>query len=190
MPSRATYSIIPHQNSSEERSLNPEDEDDKRDILIAAQISRIVCRKLELDGYASLQAEINKMHTSSSSYLSRKATAAKLGKILLTLRWRMSWWQLLGDGSNNDDVFRDRFVYRVEQLCRVLYFYYFTLKSRIGSWVGEEMSALRGEWSSYPDSSSVFDDFPTVNSIQGFEEWLERGKALIREANVEKRFRR
>jgi len=29
-----------------------------------------------------------------------------------------------------------------------------------------------------------------VCSIQGFEGWLERGKSLIREANVERRFSR
>ncbi len=92
----------------------------------------------------------------------------------------------MGDGSNHDDIFRNRFVERVEHLTKVLYFYYFGLKARIGPWV--DPSGLKGEVSSYPDAEPIFDDFPTVQSIQGFEEWLKRGESLIMEANVERRF--
>lgn len=77
---------------------------------------------------------------------------------------------------------------RVELLSKALYFYYFTVKNRIGSW--NELGRLRGEMSSYPDAEPVFDDFPTVASIEGFEEWLNRGLDLIKEANCEKRFER
>ena len=186
MPSRASYDIVPLKDRSAERQLDPEDVQDREDILIAAQVSRIVCRKLEIDGYSALQAEINNLRTSTAD--DRKRMTLQLGKILLSLRWRMSWWKLLGDGSKTHDPFRGHFVERVENLCKVLYFYYFTLQKRIGAW--NDMSGLKGEMSSYPDATPVFDDFPTVQSIQGFEEWLERGKTLIREANVEQRFAR
>jgi hypothetical protein len=186
MPSRASYDLVPLSGDSPERRLDPENEEDRQEIIIAAQISRIVCRKGEIDGYKALQAEINNMRSTSDTYESRKAAVERLGKILLSLRWRMSWWKLLGDGSNNDDPFRERFVDRVEHLSKVLYFYYFSLKNRIGSW--NDLSRLKGEMSSYPDATPVFDDFPTVASIQGFEEWVERGKFLIQQANVERRF--
>lgn len=185
MPSRASYDLVPLSEGCPGRPLNPEDEEDINEIMIAAQISRIVCRKLEIDGYQALQTEINKIR-SNSTYEERNSSVEKLGKILLSLRWRMSWWKLLGDGSNHDDPFRDKFVERVEHLSRVLYFYYFTLKTRIGPW--NHMSGLEGEMSSYPDAVPVFDDFPTVQSIEGFEEWLERGEHLIRKANAERRF--
>lgn len=185
MPSRASYDLIPLSEESAGRPLNPEDEDDKQEIIIAAQISRIVCRKLEIDGYQALQSEINKVR-SNSTYAERRGSVEKLGKILLSLRWRMSWWKLLGDGSNHDDPFRNKFVARVEHLSKVLYFYYFVLKTRIGPW--NDMAGLEGEMSSYPDAVPVFDDFPVVQSIEGFEAWLERGEYLIREANVERRF--
>ena len=184
MPSRASYDIVPLDDSAAERPLDPENEQDIEDILIAAQVSRIVCRKLEVDGYSALQTEINNIRTSTAD--DRKRMTLQLGKILLSLRWRMSWWKLLGDGSKTPDPFRERFVDRVEHLSKVLYFYYFTLQRRIGAW--NDLSGLKGEVSSYPDAAPIFDDFPTVQSIQGFEEWLERGKRLIREANVERRF--
>lgn len=186
MPSRASYDVVPLVTGLSEHPLDPENEQDRQEILIAAQISRIVCRKLEIDGYQALQSEINKMRSSNSTYESRTNAVSKLGKILLSLRWRMSWWKLLGDGSNNNDPFRDRFVERVEHLSKVLYFYYFTMKKRIGSW--NDLSRLGGEISSYPDAEPVFDDFPTIASIEGFEQWLERGKDLIRQANCEKQF--
>jgi hypothetical protein len=186
MPSRASYDLVPLDKNFPERPLNPEDAIDRQEIIIAAQMSRIVCRKLEIDGYKALQSQINEMRTHNTTFTYRKQVVLQLGKILLSLRWRMSWWQLLGDGSNSGDIFRDRFVDRVENLTKVLYFYYFALKSRIGSHV--DQSGLDGEMSSYPDAIPVFDNFPTVQSVRGFEDWLERGKALIKEANVERRF--
>jgi hypothetical protein len=186
MPSRASYDLVPLDKNSPERPLDPEDDQDRQEIIIAAQMSRIICRKLEIDGYKALQSSINEMRTHNTTFSHRKQLVMQLGKILLSLRWRMSWWQLLGDGSNTGDIFRDRFVDRVEHLTKVLYFYYFALKARIGSYV--DPIGLEGEISCYPDAMPVFDGFPTVQSIQGFEEWLERGKALIKEANVERRF--
>lgn len=186
MPSRASYDLVPLSEDSQERPLDPEDEEDQQEIIIAAQLSRIVCRKLEIDGYKALQAEINGMRSTNSTFESRLSAVEKLGKILLSLRWRISWWKLLGDGSNTDDPFRDKFVERVDHLCKVLYFYYFTLKNKIGSW--NNLESLDGEISSYPDSTPIFQDFPTVNSVEGFEDWMERGQMLIREANVERRF--
>jgi hypothetical protein len=186
MPSRASYDIIPLDNNTPSRPLDPEDESDRQEIMIAAQMSRIICRKLELDGFKALQSQINGMRTHNSTYEYRRQMVLHLGRILVSLRWRMSWWQLLGDGSNSGDVFRDRFVERVEHLTKVLYFYYFALRSRIGDHV--DLSTLEGEMSSYPDAMPVFDGFPTIQSIQGFEEWLERGKALVKEANAERRF--
>jgi len=59
MPSRASYDIIPLDNNTPSRPLDPEDESDRQEIMIAAQMSRIICRKLELDGFKALQSQIN-----------------------------------------------------------------------------------------------------------------------------------
>lgn len=187
MPSRATYSLVPLSSYLPERDLDPEDPSDREEILVAAQLSRIVCRKLEIDGYSALQKEISGMRP-SNSLLSRTNAVRNLGKILLSLRWRMSWWKTLGDGSAVQDPFRERFIDRVELLSRGLYFYYFTVLKRIDSW--GDTSGLKGEMSSYPDAESVFDDFPKIASIEGFEAWLARGIDLIKEANCERRFGR
>jgi hypothetical protein len=184
MPSRASYDIISLEDGIPDRPLDPENDQDKEEIMIAAQVSRIVCRKLEIDGYKALQTNINNARAQTGD--EKLKFVQELGKILCSLRWRMSWWELLGDGSREDDPFRDRYIYRVKLLSRVLYFYYFTVKNKIGPWY--DISALQGAISSYPDSIPVFDDFPMMCSLQGFEEWMDRGKSLIQKANVQRRF--
>lgn len=160
--------------------MNVEDAKDHADILIAAQLSRIICRKLEIDGYKALQSAINKLRFKTSVEVHK--FVHELGQLLVTLRWRMSWWELLGDGSNKD-LFRDRFVERARELSKVLYFYFFTVKRRLGSW-SESHSDLEGMISFYADATPVFDDFPASESIDGFQNWMAHGKVLLYQAGV------
>jgi hypothetical protein len=67
MPGRASYDFVLSSEDFQGRPLDPEDEEDQQEIIIAAQLSRIVCRKLEIEGYKALQAEINGMRTSNST---------------------------------------------------------------------------------------------------------------------------
>ena len=167
-------------DGSADRDMDVEDADDRAEILIAAQLSRIICRKLEIDGYKALQSAINKLRFKTSTEVHK--FVHELGQLLVTLRWRMSWWELLGDGSNKD-LFRDRFVERVKELSKVLYFYFFTVKRRLVSWSGEHAD-LEGMMSFYADATPVFDDFPVSESIDGFQTWMEHGKVLLHEAGV------
>lgn len=198
MPSRASYSLVPisedsSTSSDAERPLDPESPTDKEEILLAAQLSRIICRKLEIDGYRALQTKINAILSSSTNSTSSgdnndpASFVSEFGKILLSLRWRMSWWELLGSGSSDPDPFRDKFVERVRGLMRILYFLYFEAKRNVPSFTyynESEHRQLGGVWSSYPDSESVWDDFPTIESVAGFEEWVERGKTVIKQSNA------
>lgn len=183
MPSRASYDIVSLEEGDPDRPLDPENDEDKAEILIAAQMSRIICRKQEIDGYRDMQKNINNIRDRSVE--EKLKFAHELGQILVSLRWRMSWWELLGDGSKEPDPLRDKYIERVTILSRTLYFYYFTV-IKVGAW--NDMTSLKGVMSSYPDASPVFEDFPMVRSIQGFEDWMEHGKVLIRKANVQNRF--
>src|ERR1700753_3282287 len=100
MPSRASYSYVFKDHTSpspspSERDMNVEDESDRKAIIMAAQLSRIVCRKMEVDAYTLLQKTLNQWPTLDSHGLSK--FLRELGSVLLTLRWRVSWWTLLGD---------------------------------------------------------------------------------------------
>lgn len=73
-----------------------------------------------------------------------------------------------------------QYVERVKALTMVLYFYFFTAKRRISSWTTPE--GLKGLWSRYADTLPMWDDFPTEESVDGLERWLEKGKDLVRDA--------
>lgn len=133
---------------------------------------------LEISGYRQLQQTINNLRFASSDKTIEFIKQA--GRILLTLRWRLAWWDVHGDGRNETDIFRLQYVERVRHLTTVLYFYFFTAKRRIISWVKPE--GLEGAWSSYADTLPLWDDYPTEESLVGFERWLEYGKQLVRDA--------
>jgi hypothetical protein len=183
MPSRASYDFVPLTTSGTETPMNVEDPQDRLEILVAAQLSRIVCRKLEVEGFKHLQACLNNW-TNRSPEDSEKFVF-EFGQVLLTLRWRVSWWELLGDGGTQPDIGKERFEMRVRSLCKILYFYYLNMRKKIPAWTNPE--SLDGVWSTYADASLVFDDLPKIGSIEAFEEWMARGKDLIRQAGVAER---
>lgn len=59
MPSLASYDFVPLTTDGPDIPMNVEDPQDRIEILIAAQLSRIVCQKLEIAGYKNLQASLN-----------------------------------------------------------------------------------------------------------------------------------
>lgn len=187
MPSRASYSYIWRtEHAFEDREEEPMDvelDHDRETITMASQLSRIVCRKLEVDAYAHLQKVLNSWSTMPAADLAR--FARQLGLVLLTLRWRVSWWNLLGSGGDTPDPKgREAFAYRVNRLCRVLYFYFCMLRRKLPAW--STSKELHGVWSNYPDTSlPVFEGFPSEESIDGFHQWMREGVALIERAGVE-----
>ncbi|TIC98836.1 hypothetical protein CH35J_006202 [Colletotrichum higginsianum] len=199
MPSRASFSYVSRPNISEpaavvERPINVEDPDDADDLILAAQLSRIVCRKLEVKAYHHLQCLLYDWGTMEDGRV--LTFLQSLGRILLTLRWRLSWWAavpsiVVGDGthgSKSDDANQQRVESRVRSLCWILYFYYCAVRRRLPV---SDNEMLAGVYTEYPGAEKVvWDDFPGDESIKGFEAWIERGRELINEAGVLDRLER
>lgn len=163
--------------------MNVEGVSDREAIVMAAQLSRIICRKLEVDAYSHLQKALNAWSSLPPENLS--SFVREFGLVLLTLRWRVSWWTLLGDGGVEDDSKgKEAFAYRVHSICRVLYFYFCMMKRKLPAFCSKK--ELYGVWSTYPDTRlPVFEDFPREESINGFKAWMEKGQQLIVAADVE-----
>lgn len=188
MPSRASYDFVPiseGDNDTTEQPMDVLNPEHQAEILLAAQLSRIFCRKLEVDGYRALQNTLNKNKWDEVSYENFLKFLTQLGQIMLTLRWRVSWWELLGDGGAKPDAAKERYEERVRSLCKILYFYYTSVKLKLPAW--RTPDNLDGMWSNYADATSIWDDFPAIATVEGFEAWMARGKQLIREADVKAR---
>ena len=186
MPSRAKYSFVPIGQGGEEQTMDIDNPDHKRDILLAAQLSRIFCRMLEVEGFRKLERDFYNIKWKQISHGTHLRFLHELGHILLSLRWRVSWWKRLGDGGAEADPSQQHYVDRVELLCRILYVYYTCVLSKLPSWTISDMP--RGVWSTYADvENEVWDDYPHDSTDEGFRKWMERGRVLIEEAGVPRR---
>ena len=188
MPSRASYSYVPRRQRYLPAALSETDMDvenmiDRDTIVMAAQLSRIVCRKLEVEAYCHLQKVLNQWLSLKPNEIAK--FVRELGLILLTLRWRVSLRTLLNDeGTSSDPQGKEAFLYRVNRLCNTLYFYYCVMRMKLPSWCSKE--DFRGKDSIYPGTSMpVYEYFPSEESIQGFDAWMLDGLELTREAEVE-----
>ena len=186
MPSRVTYKLVSKVDGSEAQ-LDPDNEDDEPRIHTAAQLSRIISRRLELTAYDNLQRILNNNSDITMSLLSN------LARLLLTLRWRISWWKLLGFGTSPSSTAeqreKEKFADRVQSLCRILYFYYCCMVRRLPAHT--DRSELKGRRNSYADTQRpVWEAFPHEESIAGFEAWMKEGEKKIQEAKVVEQLRR
>lgn len=188
MPSRASYDIVPLTEGASSRPMNVENSEDQTEILIAAQLSRIICRALEVAAFKYLHKELNRYTKGSKSNDQAEKFVRDLGQLLLTLRWRISWWEIFGDGSAIRDDSRDRYIDRVQTLTRVLYFYYCNAKKKLPPFL--DPHSLKGVQSCYADAEPIFDEFPHEDSIEGFHNWMKHGQELIHEAGVQRRLSR
>ncbi|KAK2007281.1 hypothetical protein LZ32DRAFT_594110 [Colletotrichum eremochloae] len=187
MPSRANFSYIARPYyptpaaAAGEQHMNVENPNEADNIILAAQLARIMCRKLEVKAYQYLQRVLHESGTMEDGRV--LPFLQSLGRILLTLRWRLSWWAVVPEvvGSSDDDNDtgnRRRVEVRVQSLCRVLYFYYCYVRRRLPVWTN--IRTLSGIRSRYPDTQTeVWDDFPGDESVGGFEAWMGRGKVLV-----------
>lgn len=181
MPSRVTYETV-QKDSGAARVLNVEDPADQADILVAAQLARIVSRSLELEAFAHLQAQMGDLVLREpQANVDIESLVHGLGRVLLTLRWRMAWWKRFGDGSSVD-IFRDRFVDRVESLLRILYFYYMYAFKKLPR--GTDLRSYKGIRSVYADAKPLYEKLPHDESFEGFRAWLDQGEELIEQAGV------
>lgn len=159
---------------------NPED---RREILLAAQLSRIFCRMLEVEGFRKLERDFYNIKWKQISQGTHLRFLKELGQIMLSLRWRVSWWKCLGDGGRQPDPSQQHYVDRVDLLCKILYVYYTSVLAKLPSWT--TMDIPKGVWSRYADSkNAIWDDLPMDATDGGFQRWMARGRELIAQAGV------
>lgn len=185
MPSRAAYSFVPI-NDGQENPMDIHNPEHHQEILLAAQLSRIVCRMLEVEGFRRLERDFYNIKWKQISQETHLRFLSELGHILLSLRWRVSWWKSLGDGGRDPDPSKQHYIDRVELLCRILYVYYTCVLAKLPSWSISDVP--KGIWSKYADTlNSVWDDFPLDSSDGGFHKWMARGFELINQAGAQSR---
>ncbi|KAA8641761.1 Zn(II)2Cys6 transcription factor domain-containing protein [Aspergillus tanneri] len=138
MPSRASYSFVSIKEGVEGRPMDICNLGDQREILLAAQLSRIVCRMLEVEGFRKLEQDLYSIKWKQISQEMHLRFLSELGHIVLSLRWRVSWWKRLGDGGREPDPGKQHYVDRVDLLCRILYVYYTCVLAKLPSWSTSE----------------------------------------------------
>jgi hypothetical protein len=181
MPSRASYSFVSLDGTSEDQLMDVSNPEDRKDILLAAQLSRIFCRMLEVEGFRKLERDFYNIKWKRISLDAHLRFLEELGHILLSLRWRVSWWRRLGDGGQSPDPSQQHYIDRVDHLCQILYVYYTSVLAKLPAWTAPDR--LKGKWSRYADTEKdIWDDFPADSSENGFYQWMAHGQELIEQA--------
>ena len=176
MPSRNSYELMPHNTSALARALDVEDQQDRGTIIFAAQLSRIVLRALEIEAFEALQKSVNELTKGGKSDADVQILIGHLGRVLLSLRWRVSWWAIIGDSPD------ERFISRVTKLAQILYCYYFVARKKMSLPSGQPGSKIR---SLYADIEPVYEDLPQTDSLDGFHAWMQNGQAVVQAARVQ-----
>ncbi len=181
MPSRNSYEISPHNLSVPRRALDVEDQQDQRTIIFAAQLTRIILRALEIEAFDALQKSVNELTKGGKSDADIQSLIDQLGRTLVSLRWRVSWWAVVGDSPD------ERFTSRVTKLAQILYCYYFVARKKMSPWSVEAPSRI---CSVYADVEPVHEDLPLTDSLDGFHAWMQKGQAVIQAAKYQRNITR
>ncbi|KAL3461877.1 hypothetical protein BJX64DRAFT_288835 [Aspergillus heterothallicus] len=182
MPSRFRYSLLPVNDKQPARGLSVDIGQDQPEIFLAAQLSRVICRMVEVEVFRRLERELYNIKWKHMMHERQLVFLSGLGHILFTFRWRLSWWRRFGDGTSRSDPLMKHCTDRVERLSQILYAYDSALRSRLPSWLKE---APTGGWSAHLHcKNKVWDEFPKDPSGEGFRAWIDRGAELITEADV------
>jgi hypothetical protein len=183
MPSRVSFIMVPICDEGFPKPMDIEDPAQEEDIFLAAQLSRIVCRVLETRAFDRLEKALNEPRTFKKPR-EAKELVFQLGRVLLQFRWRIAWWELSGDAGVNGPISKQRYIYRLEELTKVLYFYYCSAKGKLPPDVAAH--GLEGTQSFHPGAAPFFDNFPHANTIEGYKTWMRQGKALVCRAHEER----
>ena len=173
MPSRNSYDLSPHNTSMLGRALDVEDQQDRDTIVFAAQLCRIVLRALEIEAFDALQKSVNELTKGGKSDEDIETLIGQLGGILVSLRWRVSWWAVVGDSP--DEVFTSR----VKKIAQILHCYYFVARKKMSPWSGQLPNKIR---SVYPDVEPVYEDLPLTDSLGSFHAWMQHGQEVVKGA--------
>ena len=180
-----TYDIV--YPVTEPRQLDPENEQDALQILLAGQLTRIVCRAVELIAFSWLQKELFNLRNSQKAEHKTVDFLQQLGRTLLTLRWRVSWWETVESTSSGDEGQRQSYIDRIQGLCRILYIYFFIVRRKLPAGSGQDLVSKNGLYSEYPDAEPVFETLPYDETLHGFEQWMMGGYDMIKQADVEQK---
>lgn len=167
-------------------TLAPDDLYQRHVIIAAAQLSRIIGRKLELEFYDQLKKAL------ANPSICRELVL-DVGRTLMSLRRRLTQWTYhwervspsttpepesqLNDGR--DGTTRSR----LKHLCQVLYVYFCYMRRRLPA---NEQETIRTMMVLYPDrEEEVEESFPQYESIDGFEEWLQFQDQLRAERDMD-----
>ncbi|RFU76594.1 hypothetical protein TARUN_5680 [Trichoderma arundinaceum] len=183
-----TYALIPKDDNPPYSSpndgtgtvLGPDNAVHEQMIIVAAQISRIIGRKLELQFYDYLKKAL----TNPNIY---RKLVLDVGRTIMSLRRRLAPWTqnwantafsalgqseaYVGNDSGNDDSLLGSSVDRIKNLCQILYVYFCYMRRRLSPGDQQMMQTMEVQ---YPgNEQTVEESFPQYESIDGFEEWLQ-----------------
>ena len=175
MPSRNSYEVLPHNALVPGHALDVEDQQGRSTIVFAVQLSRIILRALEIEAFEALQKSVNELIKGGKSDTDIEILIGQLGQILISLRWRISWWAVVGDSPN------ERFTSRVTKLAHILYCYYFVAGKKMSSSSDQLPSKIR---SAYADVQPLYEDLPQSDSLDGFHAWMQKGQAVVQVAKL------
>lgn len=155
------------------KALDIDDQRDQGTIIFAAQLCRIILRALELEAFDALQKSVNELTKGGKSEEDIRTLIGQLGRTLVSLRWRVSWWAVVGNSP--DEVF----VSRVKKIARILHCYFFVARKKMSPWTEQLPSKIH---SVYPDLEPVYEELPLTDSLDGFHAWMQHGQAVVQGA--------
>ncbi|KAH6604374.1 hypothetical protein Trco_007820 [Trichoderma cornu-damae] len=189
-----SYALVPKQNSpygggsedGAETFLSPDNEMHSKFIVVAAQLSRIIGRKLELHFYDVLKKAL------ANPSINRRLVL-DVGRTIMSLRRRLAQWTQhwasgtalsapLGDEACLGGGPAER-AERVRNLCQILYFYFCYMRRRLSP---DDQECMRTIEVRYPDSEEAVEEgFPQYESLEGFEEWLRFGDQPVSDVDFD-----
>ena len=178
MPSRNSYDHLPLDGAGYARTLNIYNQVDVEHIMFAVQINRIILRALELEAYGALQRSINELHKLKDD-AGIKLLNGQLGRLVLSLRWRIAWWASFGHHFEQSPESRISLTDRVGKLTHVLYCYFFITKKKLES---RNSSSPDQAWSLYGHSEPALGHLPIDDSADGFNSWMQSGQVQLQQS--------
>ena len=178
MPSRNGYDHLPLDGTGYARPLNIYHEQDVKNLLFAAQITRVILRAVELEAYAGLQRSINELPKLKDD-AAMKRLNDQLGRLLCSLRFRIAWWASFGYRFETPQESRMGLTERAKMLTHVLYCFFFITKKKLAP---RDSSSPDQNWSSYGHSEPSFTDLPNDDSAEGFASWMQSGQIQLQQS--------
>ncbi|QYT02896.1 hypothetical protein H0G86_009879 [Trichoderma simmonsii] len=179
-----TYTLRPKPNNEKTNvtlltTLAPENTYERQIIILTAQLSRIIGRKIELQFYQQLEEAL------ANSAISRELVL-DVGYMLMSLRRRLTqWkyhWERVSPNRESDDELEDKKdqssnpIIHIQQLCKILYVYFCYMRRRLPPYKRKDIETMI-VW--YPDiEGEVQETFPKYESEEGFEDWLHFNDSL------------